>query len=591
MVKKKAPQQENFVDLHDRILAGDVAKPRMLTRRGRAYRKWVKENQRLVQRAERLAKQAGDGLPVVGERPLAVQVRGFSGRWSGHASVVSGPQEWQTTTNLGAGFNPNVVGAPAPVIGSPLGEHAITGSEVGCDPLSWFREGIIANPSCFVLSLPGLGKSTLIRKMLMGDVAQGHIPIIAGDIKGEYVGFVQQVGGQVITVGHGLGSINPLDVGALGRVIPLMESKVAALRKSGDDGAAAVEKTLQRAREQVHGRQVTMMATLVGLGRGEQIKDWETMLISVALREIYDREEIDWEHPPLLVDLIDHLDTGSPELFHKGRVVNKDEWRHRIMDLMLSLNSLLDGPTGQIFAGETTSPIRVDSTAVCIDVSSIDRGDAAMKAAVMMACWASAFGAIEAAHMLADANLAPQRYFSATLDEMWQVLAAAPGMVQHVDALTRLNRTDATVLNMITHTFKDLEALPNEEDRKTAMGFIERAGMVICGGLPNSELEILSSRLEFSPAEAAMVTSWSKGAHPKRARTRGARAIPPGRGRFMIKPSKDGSPGIPVKTILTPTEVDYRLHDTNIRFDSFFGVGTDSSHSSSASDNSSQGAP
>ena len=151
MVKKKAPQQENFVDLHDRILAGDVAKPRMLTRRGRAYRKWVKENQRLVQRAERLAKQAGDGLPVVGERPLAVQVRGFSGRWSGHASVVSGPQEWQTTTNLGAGFNPNVVGAPAPVIGSPLGEHAITGSEVGCDQLSGFREGIIANPSCFVL--------------------------------------------------------------------------------------------------------------------------------------------------------------------------------------------------------------------------------------------------------------------------------------------------------------------------------------------------------------------------------------------------------------------------------------------------------
>ena len=217
---------------------------------------------------------------------------------------------------------------------------------------------------------------------------------------------------------------------------------------------------------------------------------------------------------------------------------------------------------------------------MCIDVSSIDRGDAAMKAAVMMACWASAFGAIEAAHMLADAGIAPQRYFSATLDEMWQVLAAAPGMVQHVDALTRLNRTDATVLNMITHTFKDLEALPNEEDRKTAMGFIERAGMVICGGLPNSELEILSSRLEFSPAEAAMVTSWSKGAHPKRARTKGARAIPPGRGRFMIKPSKDGSPGIPVRTILTPTEVEYRLHDTNIRFDSFFGVGADGSAAS-----------
>ena len=190
-----------------------------------------------------------------------------------------------------------------------------------------------------------------------------------------------------------------------------------------------------------------------------------------------------------------------------------------------------------------------------------------------MACWSNAFGAIEAAHMLADAGLAPQRYFSVTLDEMWQVLSSAPGMVSRVDELTRLNRTEATSLQMVTHTFKDLAALPTEEDRKTAMGFIERAGMVICGGLPTSELDILSNQLEFSPAEAAMITSWSRGAPPKRARTRGARANPPGLGRFMIKPSKDGSPGIPVKTELFASEIAYRLHDTNARFEDFFAEG------------------
>ena len=574
MVRKKK-QQIDYFELHEQIMHGDATPPPIFSIKGFGYARWLSHNKKHVEDSKHLFNMAGGTEPVRGEKSFSRStMRGFSGPWSGQAAVVSGPQEWQTTTNLGAGFNPNVAGAPAPAIGTPLGVHPITGAEICCDPLSWFREGIISNPSCFVLSVPGKGKSTLVRKMLMGDVAQGHIPIIAGDIKGEYVGFVQQVGGQVITIWHGAGTLNPLDVGALGRVIPQIRNKLTEMDKTKDkEEYKRIEDTLHRALEQVHGRQVTMVATLVGLGRKTPMKDWEAMLVSIALREIYTHTNIDWEHPPVLEDLINHLEQGSDELFKKGRARTQEEWDNRIDNLLLSLNSLLDGPTGQIFAGETSSPIHIGANAVCIDVSAIDRGDEAMKAAVMMACWSAAFGAIEAAHMLADVGLAKQQYFSATLDELWQVLAAAPGMVQHVDALTRLNRTDATVLNMITHTFRDLEALSNEEDRQTAMGFIERAGMVICGGLPASELDILQSRLTFTAAEAAMVVSWSRGVHPGRTRSRNARSGALGRGQFMIKPAKDGTPGIPVQTILTPTEVKHRLHDTNVRFDEYFSKG------------------
>lgn len=555
----------NMEQLHQDILDGEVEPPARFSKLGREYNRWLRNSKKQADFLDRQRRRAGGVVPVRKENPFgAMRPRGFTGRNSGFSAVQSGPPEWQTTTNLGCGFNPNVVGAAAPVVGTPLGRHVTTGAEVACDPLAWFREGIIANPSCFVLSLPGLGKSTLIRKMLMGGVASGHIPIVAGDIKAEYVGFTQQVGGQVIKIGHGFGHLNPLDVGALGRVIPLLEG-----HSDNPDVAAAVVK----AKEQIHGRQVTMVSTLVSLGRGGPIKDFEAMLISAALREIYESEDIDWLNPPILQDLIDHIEQGSDDLRVKGRARTDEQWDARIDALVLSLNSLLDGQTGRIFSGQTTTPIEVDSPAVCIDVSAIDRGDSAMKAAVMMACWSNAFGAIEAAHMLADAGLAPQRYFSVTLDEMWQVLSSAPGMVSRVDELTRLNRTEATSLQMVTHTFKDLAALPTEEDRKTAMGFIERAGMVICGGLPTSELDILSNQLEFSPAEAAMITSWSRGAPPKRARTRGARANPPGLGRFMIKPSKDGSPGIPVKTELFASEIAYRLHDTNARFEDFFAEG------------------
>lgn len=555
----------NMEQLHQDILDGEFEPPARFSKLGREYNRWLRDSKKQADFLDRQRRRAGGVVPVRKENPFgAMRPRGFTGRNSGFSAVQSGPPEWQTTTNLGCGFNPNVVGAAAPVVGTPLGRHVTTGAEVACDPLAWFREGIIANPSCFVLSLPGLGKSTLIRKMLMGGVASGHIPIVAGDIKAEYVGFTQQVGGQVIKIGHGFGHLNPLDVGALGRVIPLLEA-----HSDNPDVAAAVVK----AKEQIHGRQVTMVSTLVSLGRGGPIKDFEAMLISAALREIYESEDIDWLNPPILQDLIDHIEQGSDDLRVKGRARTDEQWDARIDALVLSLNSLLDGQTGRIFSGQTTTPIEVDSPAVCIDVSAIDRGDSAMKAAVMMACWSNAFGAIEAAHMLADAGLAPQRYFSVTLDEMWQVLSSAPGMVSRVDELTRLNRTEATSLQMVTHTFKDLAALPTEEDRKTAMGFIERAGMVICGGLPTSELDILSNQLEFSPAEAAMITSWSRGAPPKRARTRGARANPPGLGRFMIKPSKDGSPGIPVKTELFASEIAYRLHDTNARFEDFFAEG------------------
>ena len=76
---------------------------------------------------------------------------------------------------------------------------------------------------------------------------------------------------------------------------------------------------------------------------------------------------------------------------------------------------------------------------------------------------------------------------------MWQVLSSAPGMVSRVDELTRLNRTEATSLQMVTHTFKDLAALPTEEDRKTAMVY-RASGHGDCGGLSTSELDILSNQ-------------------------------------------------------------------------------------------------
>ena len=71
-----------------------------------------------------------------------------------------------------------------------------------------------------------------------------------------------------------------------------------------------------------------------------------------------------------------------------------------------------------------------------------------------------------------------------------------------------------------------------------------------------------------------MITSWSRGVPPKRSRSVAGRSVPPGRGRMMIKPSKDGSAGIPVQVLLTPFESEHDLHDTNKRFSSYFAEAT-----------------
>lgn len=567
--RSRASDDDRFRVLYAAILDGTAEAPRWHETDGMAFARWKSRNRDVTDRMDRIKRAEAGIAPVAFEETFsAASRRGYAAPGGGYARAVGEARRYQTATSLNAGFQPNVVGAPAPMIGAPLGRHVVTGVDVGFDALSWFAEGIISNPSAFVMSLPGLGKSTFIRKILMNHVAQGHVPIIAGDIKREYVGFAEQVGGQVITLAPGKGRINPLDAGALGGIVPILEDNRDRLAAEGKLGV------IEEVKDKVRHRQVTMVASLLSLGRSGPVKDYETTLISCALREMYASEDsgFDWASPPLVADLIDHLDRGTPELWRIARARTEAEWFARVDELILSLNSLLDGATGQIFNGHTTDPISVDSTAVVMDVSSVDRGDAAMKAAVILSAWSAAFGAVEAAHTLADVGLRRQKYFALTLDEMWQTLGAAPGLVARVDEISRLNRTDGTALYEITHTSEDLEALPTEEDRKKAKGFIARAGAVVCGGLPMEEIHLLQNTLRFTSAEADRVVSWSRGATPKRSRGGGRKAPPPGRGRFMIKPSKDGAPGIPLQTVLHFTEVELDLHNTNKRFDDLYAA-------------------
>ncbi|MCP9970331.1 hypothetical protein LUX57_38370 [Actinomadura madurae] len=238
------------------------------------------------------------------------------------------PAEWRGTTVQVCGLWPFGAGSGTPMMGVPLGRELTTGAALCCDPISWFqRANLIHNPSALVLGKPGLGKSTLIRRMVLGLVGQGVFPMVLGDLKPDYVDLIRALGGQIIKLGRGLGSLNVLDPGAT---------------------AAAAARLPEQARTKLvadaHGRRLNMVAALLTVLRGGPIADTERTVLNAALRVLDER----YPGVPTLPDLITVIDQG-PERLRSVTLARGDEAKYRtaVDPLHASLLGVLDGPMGR----------------------------------------------------------------------------------------------------------------------------------------------------------------------------------------------------------------------------------------------------
>ncbi|WP_432832727.1 ATP/GTP-binding protein [Dactylosporangium sp. CA-092794] len=475
-------------------------------------------------------------------RPNRQARHGFTGPGGGKYSWVEPPTEFRGTTIQVCGLWPFGTGSTTPLIGVPMGRHIYTGATVCFDPISWYtRARLINNPSVYIESEPGMGKSTAVRRMVLGLAARGITPLVLGDLKPDYTALVGALGGQVLRIGPGLDRINPLDAGPWRQVLRNVDPRTAT-----------------QVRAAINDRRTHMLLALATLARRGPVSSDEATLASAVLRYLGEREG---DTQPVLSDVLRVVREGPAEVRAVTLWSDDRDFDRYVEDsgnLQRTLLALLHGPLGDTFEGQTTTAIDLDTPAVCVDISGIDESDELRTAATLLCTWSYGFGQVEAAHMMSDLGLAPPRTFFAVLDELWRALRVGHGLVDRADALTRLNRQKGTGVAFITHTLADLEALPTAEERAKARGFAERAAVLMVGPCSDQELDSVSKVRPLSHAEREEVLSWS--APPSWSTRDGDDVV--GRGNFLIKVGS--RPGIPVH--LEPTEIEKRLGNTDFRW-------------------------
>ncbi|KOX13705.1 hypothetical protein ADL05_18575 [Nocardiopsis sp. NRRL B-16309] len=452
---------------------------------------------------------------------------------SGRVAHITPGVEIQGTTTQLCGMFPFTAGAGTPTVGTPIGRHQLHGEVVCMDPLEWLRAGLVTNPGVFVLGQPGTGKSTFVKRLITGAVARGTRALILGDSKPDYTDLVDFLGGQVIRVGRGLDRINPLDAGPLGRALKRME---------GPDA--------EKLRWEVRSRRLSLLLALCTLVRESPLTNAEEVLLGRAIDLLDARSD---ESEPTVPDVLRVIGEAPDDLVTSSRSRTREDYLRRTDELVFTLDLLCTGSLAGVFDDQTTRPIDLDAPLVSVDISATGGAGDKLLTAAMLCTWAYGFGLVDASSALAQLGLAPRRFYMGVMDELWRALRGAPGLVEHADALTRLSRSKGMASVMVTHSLADLDALPTEEDRAKARGFVDRSAITAMAGLPPRELERVHAIMPMTARERAMITRW---AAPDSWQ---AEARHPGRGKIMLK--VQGRQGLPID--LTLTNAERRLYDTD----------------------------
>ncbi|OKJ10644.1 ATP-binding protein [Streptomyces sp. CB00316] len=466
------------------------------------------------------------------QRRLFAPRLGWGGRFGGRAAVEDTGTVYTGPSTQAAGMYPFLLGAGLPPRGVPVGRDVLTGELVCLDPAGWVGK-LTTNPNVWIMSQPGAGKSALVKRMLLFYCAFGFMPVIPGDVKGEYTVLVRQLGGSVVQIGDGVGRLNPLDSGPLKNRLHLL----------GTVERDNVLDILNSRRLETLG---ALLSTKHGLGRtpDEIQRSALTCAVQIAADACPGED-------PIVPDVITVL-RQAPDQLKAKLAAHRDMYQDLTRSVIAGLENLCSGPLKGLFDGPTTQQLDVDATAVSVDISRLRARGTDTISAGMIATWAYAYSSIDSAR---STGLMSRRLIL-PMDEMWRALRSGPGLVDSMDSIGRLARGDGDITLYITHSLLDTEALPTEEDRAKARGLMDRCDTWVIGASSAEELTRVTGKRELTEQERMMIASWSS------ATSTGldtGDAVHPGRGKYMIKVGT--RPGIAAASELTATEA--KLYHTD----------------------------
>ena len=372
----------------------------------------------------------------------------------------------------------------------------------------------------------------------MGLVGFGFMMIVPGDLKDEYTRMVRAMGGEVVRLGRGHESLNPLDRGPLVAVI-----------------ASATGGEKQQLMALANSRRLALLESLITIvGEGKQLTATERLLLGAAVA-IADAAAGDDE--PIIPAVLTAIDHGSDPLRKIMAVPSQATtgagdlaYQREVRDFRNAVALLCsdDGPIRGMFDRPSSFKVTKDMPALSLSLSAIeDESDDVVASAMLCAStWATSVVEAQQASGLRRNIYQPR-------DEVWRALRAAPGLVEKEDRATRLNRHRGMVTAQSTHSVTDLDALPTIEDRAKARGMAARNGVKILGGLDDAEMKRLHEITPFTSRERRLVTQWS--APP----TWVPGQLHPGRGKYLIK--SGARMGLPVRVVLLEEEI--KLYDTD----------------------------